>query len=546
MTDAIQRRAFLTTGARAVMGLALVPSSRLFASPSFDLVLRGGTVVDGTGGPIWKGDVGIVGDTIRAIGTIDPGQATRVIDATGLSVSPGFIDIHSHSDGTILEYPGAESRVTQGVTTEVTGNCGSSAVPRESDEGEWIDLMAYRQQVESNGMAVNHASLVGHGTLRRLVAGSENRPLSPAERAEQVGYLEEALDLGAFGLSTGLEYVPGRFTPMEEIVELAGVVARRGALYASHIRNEESTLLEAVNEALEVGRACGGRVQLSHLKAAGRPNWGKQRAALHLLEGARRDGIDVWADAYPYTAYSTGISIFLPEWAAAGGREQLLARLADPDMRARIRTELDARVALDPGSYDLIVLSSVGADSLQGTVGKDLETVAAEWNLEPVDALIRLLESGGGVGFIGHGMSEMNVEMVLGHPLVMIGSDGASMAPTGEAARTRPHPRSYGTFTRVLGRYCREKGTFDLATAIRKMTGLPAAQLDVQDRGTVARGKKADLVVFDPGLTQDQATFQEPHQYSSGIHSVVVNGIETLAEGALTGHRPGRILERGT
>lgn len=542
MTNPIHRRAFLRDGARAAMGLALFPSSRLFTSPSFDLVVRGGTLVDGTGGPLWKGDLGIVGDVIRTVGTIDPGQASRVIDATGLHVAPGFIDIHTHSDGTILDYPGAESRVTQGVTTEVTGNCGSSSAPRAATEEGWTDLASYRDLVEANGLALNHVPLVGHGTLRMLVAGAENRPLTQAERADQVRLLEEALDQGAFGMSTGLEYVPGRFTPTEEIIELAGVVARRGGLYASHIRNEESTLLEALNEALVVGRACGGKVQISHLKAAGQPNWVKQRGALHLIEGARRDGVDVRADAYPYTAYSTGISIFLPEWAASGGRDELLARLSNPETRTRIRADLDARVALDPGDYDLIVLSSVGDSSLQSAVGMDLASVASEWRVEPVDALIRLLESDGGVGFIGHGMSEENVGSVLSHPLVMIGSDGASMAPTGEAALTRPHPRSYGTFPRVLGRYCRDQGLFDLTTAVRKMTGLPAAQLNLDDRGTLARGKKADLVVFDPERVRDEATFQDPHQFSSGIHTVVVNGTEIMTDGVLTGARPGRVL----
>jgi N-acyl-D-amino-acid deacylase len=362
--------------------------------------------------------------------------------------------------------------------------------------------------------------------------------------AEVLRSLEKGLDQGAFGLSTGLEYVPGRFTPTEEILAMAQVVSRRGGLYASHIRNEETALLEAVDEAIRIGRMSGARVEVSHLKAAGLPNWGKQVAALDLIEGARMSGVDVLADAYPYTAYSTGISIFLPAWAADGGRDALARRLGDSADRARIRDALQVRVRQDPGDYDLIVISSVRSEQNRSIIGKDLAAIADGWGLEPIDALLRLMEEERSVGFIGHGMSVENVELVLSHPLVMIGSDGSSMAPRGDAARSQPHPRSYGTFARVLGHYCRDRALLDLPTAIHKMTSMPADQVGIPDRGRIARGMKADLVAFDHATVRDQATFADPHQYAAGIEHVLVNGVSVVEGGEHTGARPGVALRK--
>jgi N-acyl-D-amino-acid deacylase len=286
-------------------------------------------------------------------------------------------------------------------------------------------------------------------------------------------------------------------------------------------------------------------VEISHLKAAGMPNWGKQRAALNLIEGARREGVDVLADAYPYTAYSTGLSIFIPAWAQDGGWDALEGRLADPGDRARIRDELEVRVRQDPGDFDLIVISRVRTEGNRSVVGNSLTTIAESWGLEPVDALMRLMEEeGGSVGFIGHGMSRENVNMVLSHPLVMIGSDGSTMAPRGPAAESRPHPRSYGTFPRVLGPMCRERGLFDLATAVKKMTSLPADQVGIPDRGRVARGMRADLVVFDAERVSDGATFEDPHRYPVGIRHVLVNGTWVVEEARHTGARPGAVLRR--
>lgn len=555
------RRTFLKNGAAAALGMAVLPSA-VWSRPSFDLVIRGGTVVDGTGGPPFRADLGLVGDTITALGSLDPEQGSRILDASGLCVSPGFIDIHTHSDGDILRYPTADSRIMQGVTTEVTGNCGGSAAPRapgapgqaeeepESGPGgealpSWTDVASYLQLLEESRISVNHALLLGQGSIRELVSGSQDRPLTEAELARVLALVEEGMDQGAFGLSTGLEYVPGRFTPMGEIVEMTRIVARRGGVYASHIRNEEVALLEAVDEAIRIGRDTGARVQISHLKAAGMPNWGKQVAALDLMEGARMAGVDVLADAYPYTAYSTGLTILMPAWAMDGGWDALSRRLRDPVDRARIRKGMDQRVGQDPGAYDLMVISRVRTQANQKIVGMDMAEVAAEWKMEPVDALLRLLEEErGSVGYIGHGMSPENVELVLSHPLVMIGSDGSSMAPVGEAARSRPHPRSYGTFPRVLGHYCRERRIFDLATAVKKMTSMPARQMGISDRGRIARGMKADLVLFHADTVKDEATFQDPHRFPTGIHHVLVNGTLAVQDGKHTGARPGSVLRK--
>jgi N-acyl-D-amino-acid deacylase len=555
------RRQFIQTGSAAGVGLALFPGSLVEAVSNFDLVIQGGTVFDGTGGPAFSADIGLVGDTIAAVGKISPDQAKTTIDASQMAVCPGFIDIHSHSDYTILRYPAALSRVSQGVTTEITGNCGASMAPLRgmavdviSDELEvesgievsWTDFESFCTLVDNTGVSANQAMLVGHGVVRMGITGMEDRPMSADELRQAVRSVEQAMDEGSWGLSTGLEYTPGNYAPTDEIVTLARVVARRGGLYASHIRNEERTLLEAVNEAITIGRQSGCRVEISHLKAAGRPNWGKQRAALDLIAAARSHGIDVLADAYPYPAYSTTLQIFVPAWAQEGGWTELGHRLKDPSERAKIREEISDNVAHDPGSWDLVVISGVRNEKHRQLVGLSIDAIAEAWAIEPVDAALRLLvEEEGSVSMIGHGMDPANVEMVLSHPLVMVGSDGVSMAPEGPAANQKPHPRSYGTYPRVLGHYTRERGIFDLATAVKKCTSMPADQVGIKDRGRIDRGVKADLVVFDPNTVADGATFEDPHRYPVGVEHVLVNGTSVIENARHTGARPGRVLRWG-
>lgn len=556
----ITRRKFIQTGAITLAGVTVAGPKGVFAMPSFDLIVKNGWILDGTGGPAWKGDIGISGEIITVLDTIDPSQGKRILDASGMYVCPGFIDIHSHSDGYLYGYPEGQSRVLQGITTELAGNCGYSASPLtgvgaedrrknwEENEGidaSWTDLASYFSLLESEKISLNHAILLGQGTLRENLIGNFDRELTSDELRAILRAVEEGMDQGAFGISTGLEYTPGRYTPTDEIVEMARVVSRRGGLYASHIRNEESTLLEAVDEAIEIGRRSQARVEVSHLKAAGRMYWSKQRASLELIESARTRGVEVLADAYPYTAYSTDLTVLFESWALEGDAAALIERLKDRSSRARIRKEFDARVPKEPGGYDLIVISEVKREENRFTLGLNGLEIAEHMKMEPADALLKLLETeGGSLGYIGHGMSPENVRMVLSHPLVMIGSDGLVMAPSGKLGETKPHPRSYGTCPRILGHYCREGKLFDLPVAVHKMTAMPADQIGLHDRGRIAKGKAADLVVFDAAKVRDSATFQDPHRYPSGIEYVLVNGTVVVEKGQHTGARPGQVLRK--
>jgi N-acyl-D-amino-acid deacylase len=418
---------------------------------------------------------------------IAPEQGKNVIYASGLHLCPGFIDIHTHSDGRILTCPTADSRVLQGITTELTGNCGYSVAPLKradiKDELQefremginpnWTDVTSYFSRLERTRISVNHAFLLGQGRLRKSAIGLVDRKLTTDELKNVLRAVEEGMDCGAFGLSTGLEYAPGIYTPAEEIVSMVRIVARRGGLYTTHIRNEASGLLEAIKEAIDVGLKTGVRVEISHFKAAGRSNWNKQPAALDLLEKARSLGIDISADAYPYTAYSTSLTILLEAWVKEGGPRAILKRLRNRDARRRILREVSEKVREVPGDYGLIVISSTKSKRNRKTIGKNLVEIGEMWKVKPADAILRLLEEEETVvDFVGHGMKSENVEMVLSHPLVMIGSDGSSMAPKGKAAEARPHPRSYGTCPRVLGYYVRDRKLFDLSTAVKKMTSM--------------------------------------------------------------------------
>ncbi len=560
MRKQISRRAFIKTGSLAAVGASLSSMQVSCSAKSFDVVIKGGTVIDGTGKPGFKADVGITSDTIKAVAEkISSGQARRVIDAKGLKVCPGFIDIHSHSDYSIISYPTGDSKILQGVTTEVTGNCGASLVPVVGDKTrkEWDDWKeendippecmlsdpaSYFSYLENTGISVNQALLVGNGTLRNIAAGSQDRALSMDELKSITRSFEQCLDQGCAGLSTGLEYVPCNYSRLNELEALTTIAARRGVLYATHIRNESATLLESIEEAIKMGRRTGVRVEISHFKAAGKPNWSKQEAALEMIDKARAQGIDIKADAYPYTAYSSGLMYFMPYWAEDGGKEALEERLRDPALRRRIGDEVKERVANSPGGFDLIVISSVKTDANRDCIGVSIQEIGEKWGLEPVDAMLRLVEEEHNAGFIGHGMNPANVEMILAHPHLMIGSDGYSYAPWGKAFETRPHPRSYGAFARVLAHYCRERKIFSLPDAVKKMTSMPAAQMNMADRGILAPGKKADLAVFDSETVKDNATFENPHRFATGVKHVLVGGTPVVEEGKHTGARPGKIV----
>jgi len=490
----------------------------------YDVVIRGGRVIDGTGAPARTADVAIAGGRIAAIGQID-GDAARIIDASGHAVAPGFIDVHSHDDVALINQPGLDFKAAQGVTTVVCGNCGAGAAPanerleafyRRGTEGilgpverfSWRSLGEFYDTVRAARPSVNAAFLVPHGALRVAAMGWERRPPSDDELSTMKELLAEGMAAGAVGLSTGLVYAPGAFAETNELIELAKVVEPYGGIYVSHIRNEGEALLDAVREAIRIGEEAGIGVQVSHHKASGRPNFGKTRESLPVIDEARARGVDVTIDAYPYTAASTALVAIAP-------RGQLAARM-------------------DP--HDVLVASVKRQHQYEG---KRLDEVASMMDLPVEEAVSRLLrEEENAVSAIMFIMDEPDVQRVLRHEACMIGSDGL---PTGG----KPHPRLYGTFPRVLGRYVRDEGLLSIEEAVRRMTSLPAEKFRLAERGVLREGYWADVVVFDPQVVADTATYEEPRQYPSGMPYVLVNGVVEVDAGAPAGSGAGQVLARG-
>lgn len=517
-----------------LIGAGMLACGGAAPSPTADILIRGGTVVDGTGAPGYAADVAIRAGRIVAVApALDAGGAARVIDATGHVVSPGFIDLHAHLDP-LLRIPDAESHVRQGVTLALGGPDGSAPWPL----GEYLDSASVA------GLGMNVAYLVGHNTIRREVMGMADRAPTTDELARMRAMVARGMDEGAFGLSTGLRYLPGAFAETVEVIELARVAAERGGIYTSHLRDEGMHLLEGVSEAIAIGRAAGIPVVLTHHKVIGKPMWGASERSLAMIDAARAEGLEVMADQYPYTASYTGINVLVPAWAGAGGDSALLRRLEDPALRDSIVAGIEWNIENDRGGGDLdrVQLALVRWDrSLEGRTLKDW---AERESLEPtpetgaqlvIEAIRR-----GGASAIYHVMDEGDVERILRHPFTAIGSDGRLVRP-GDG---HPHPRWYGTFPRVLGRYVRERGVLPLEEAVRKMTSLPADRLGLSDRGRIRSGAVADLVVFDPAVVADRATFEAPHQYPVGIPYVLVNGVAVVDDGAMTAARPGQVLRR--
>jgi N-acyl-D-amino-acid deacylase len=524
-----------------------------------DVLVQGGSVIDGTGGPARRADVAIEGDRIRDVGRLPGAAAARVIDATGLIVAPGFVDMHSHADYVLPGLPTADSKVLQGFTLEVVGNCGASPAPltdacrQDAIEAsgivlpplawDWRSFGSYLGRLREQGTSINVAPLVGHGAVRILAMGMQATAPAPAELDVMESAVSQAMDEGAIGFSTGLIYPPGVYADTGEIVALARAAGRSGGFYASHIRGEGSTLLEAVGEAIDVGRRAGVAVEISHLKAAGRPNWPKMAQAIEMIEAARAEGLDVTADMYPYPAGSTALSSLLPDWAHAGGRPALLGRLHDPGERARLRAALDGPGLARDAGWDHIVISAYPPHPAYE--GRSLADVAAARKAEPAEALLDVLRDGETEGdMILFMMSEDNVALGLGQPWVMIGSDGEGRAAEGPYSSGKPHPRNYGTVPRFLGHYVRERRLLSLEAAVQKLTSAAAGKLGVGDRGVVRAGAFADLVVFDAGRITETSTFAEPHRYPDGIPWVLVNGEAVVAAGRHTGVRSGRIVGR--
>lgn len=527
-----------------------VKAPRVYA----DLVLRGAVVYDGTGRPPVEADVAVTRDRIEAVG---PGLArgTTEIDLTGLALAPGFVDIHSHADMSLLVNPKAESRIRQGVTLEVVGQDGGSIGPWSEAERErqdrryqnnygfgidFRDVGGFLDRIDRVKPAVNVASMVGHGTVRGHIVGYRDRPANDGEQRQMRGLVREALEGGAVGISSGLEYTPGSFALTDELVELSRELAGTGYPYASHMRNEDNRVLAAIEETIHIGKVAGVPVQISHLKAQGERNWWKADAALELIRAAGASGVDVHYDRYPYVAYQTGLQNLFPAELRAGGSAAFLGRLRG-DEAAIMERAARAKIAM-LGSWDAIQLVSAPG-RFSALTGKRLGTSAEELGMDPYTLAVELLEAGGGgLSMIGFGMSEENTEKLLAHPLGMICSDGGSYAPYGSLSRTSPHPRTYGSFPRVLGYYVRERQAMTLQSAIRKMTSAPARKLQITDRGVIEPGAFADLVAFDPDTVADQATFEDPHQYPIGVPLVVVNGVVTIRDGEHTGSLGGRAV----
>ena len=528
---------------------------------AFSLLIRGGSVVDGSGAPARRADVAVEGDRIAAVAPSLSGEAARVVDATGKVVAPGFIDMHSHSDLFYFACPSAESKIRQGVTTEVVGMCSFSQAPVRPEQQalvkgwvggigltpdlQWQTFGQYLDALRGIRPAVNVAHFVGHGAIRLAAMGFEARAADASDIKTMERHLGEALDAGAWGMSTGLVYPPSSYSDTREIIALAKSMGPRGGQYASHIRGESSMLLDSIAEAIRIGEEGGVRVEVSHVKASGRENWPKLDAALRMFDDARARGVDVAGDVYPYNAGSTKMDNLMPAWSHEGGVTKLLERLADPKLRRRIVEEclVDGErwgtVSQGGVGFDQIFIASCRRRELEGL---NLAQLAQQTGRAPAEALMNLLsEEKCTVSMVSFSQSIENVAKVLAHPALTVGSDSIPLFEGSGDKPGKPHPRSYGTFPRVLGEYARERKLFSLETAVNKMTGMAAERLGLRDRGRVQPGYFADLTVFDPATVKDESTYPDPHRYPSGIPFVIVNGTVAVDEGRMA-NRAGRVL----
>ncbi|MBN1222770.1 MAG: D-aminoacylase [Candidatus Aminicenantes bacterium] len=556
----MNRRTFLKTSAKAGLAIGMtggILRSYSEAGPqSFDILIKNGRMIDGIKDEAFSSDLGIISDRIAAIGQLSATQAKIVIDARNKIVCPGFIDIHSHTDFELFVNPKAESKIRQGITTELSGNCGGSMFPLKKDlteyekaikdamgiECSWTDLKGYHELMAKQGTAVNHATLVGHGTIRMHVLGSDRRRPNSNEMKAMKKLAAEAMEQGAFGISTGLEYAPDRFTATEDLIEVCKTVALYDGFYATHMRSEDTQLMEAVAEALHIAEQAGLPLQISHLKVAGRRNYYKMNKVFDLIENAEADGLDVTADRYPYTAYATTLNIMFPMWALDGGSDEFVRRLKNKDLRQKMREEALEKVEGN-NSWENMLITSVNKPDNKPLVGKYIREAAEQAGQDPYEfACDLLISEGGELSIIGFGMDDQNTSLVLKHPLVMLCSDGVALAPYGKLSEGIPHPRNYGAFPRFLGKYVREEKLLPLAEAIKKMTSMPAQRLGLKERGTLKKGNYADIVVFDAATVKDRATFTQPELYPQGIDYVLVNGTVVIKSGEHTGELPGKIL----
>ncbi|MFY9937936.1 MAG: D-aminoacylase [Silvibacterium sp.] len=541
--------------------LAQAPASAAQSEP-FDVVIVNGHIIDGTGSPWYSGEVGIRAGRIAAIGNLEAAPRRQTIDARGMVVAPGFIDMLGQSELTMLVDPRLPSKIYQGITTEITGE-GDSVAPLNaamiaSDRAtydhmkitpDWTNFREYFARLERQGMGINLASYVGATSVRRMVLGDADVQPTAAQLADMQTLVRQSMQEGAVGLSTALQYAPAPYAKTEELIALAGVAAEYGGIYASHMRSEGDTVLDAIDEAVRIGREAHIPVEIWHLKAAGKANWGRMPQIVARIDAARASGIDVSANTYAYTAWFNTFSAFIPPWAHDGGDAKLIERLKDPATRAHIRKDMlatngtwDNEWQEIPGP-EAVLIAVVQNPELAALQGKRLSEVAAMWKEDPIDALCDLLIRDKAFTEVAvFGMSEPDVVLALKQPWVSIDNDSQGTSPDGLLAQEHPHPRAYGTFPRVLRKYVREEHVLTLEDAIRKFTALPAQRMRLTDRGVLKQDMWADVVIFDPATIRDLATFEQPNQLSQGMEYVLVNGVPVIAEGKMTGALPGKVL----
>ncbi len=551
MTLHPDRRQFVATSTAAMLAACAAPLVRKRAAS--DLIIRGGTVFDGSGAAGVELDVAMTAGRITAIGRNLAERGTEEIDARGLAVSPGFIDIHSHGDGNLEEDPRQETLIRQGLTTIVVGQDGSSRAPRarartsgaEPGEETAQSFGAAMDAINKVQPSVNIASMIGLGSVRAAVVGEDDRPATPTEMARMVAMVQQALAQGACGASSGLEYTPGAFAPLGELIDLCKPLAGRNLPYATHMRNEDDQLLDAIDESIAVARGAKCRLQVSHLKTQGPRNWNKLDAAFARIMDARKAGIDAAFDRYPYIAYQTGLSNLFPVWSKDGGTAAFLAKLTAQGSALRIRAEAIGKADLI-GGWDNVLIASARAAQDKPAEGKRLGAYAKSIGADPYDLSVAMLQrNNGSVGMVGFAMSEENLDRILAHQFGMVCSDGGSFAIDGPTRRGSPHPRGAGSFPRVIAKYVRERKALTLEQAIHKMTALPASRVGLNDRGRLLVGQAADVVVFDAAKIADTATYEQPFSYPLGINVVIVNGVVALRDGQRSAQRTGRAIKPG-
>src|SRR6185312_11868941 len=531
------------------------------AAQQFDTVIRNGHIIDGTGSPWYSADIGIRNGRIAKIGSLRNAQARTVIDASGLVVTPGFIDMLGQSELSMLVNPHVPSKIFQGITTEITGEGGSIAPMNErilaADRSgfehygitpDWTTFAGYFKRLQHQGMGLNLASYVGATQVRRMVLGEEDRAPNPTELERMKALVREAMQEGAVGVSTSLQYAPAPYASTEELIALAAEASKFGGIYATHMRSEGDTIDQALDEAFRIGREAHIPVEIWHLKAAGKRNWGRMPEIVDRIDKARASGVDVEADTYAYTAWFNSFSAFIPPWAHEGGDVKMVERLKDPATRARIRKQMETDSKgwdnewLEIPGPQAILVSVVQNAKLLPDEGKTIAEIAKSENKDPINTIFDLLIEDPAISVAVFGMSEKDVAYALKQPWVSVDNESQGTAPTGLLGKEHPHPRAYGTFPRILRKYVREEKLLSLPDAIRKFSALPAQRMRLADRGVLKDGMWADVTIFDPARTHDVATFENPNQLSVGMEYVLVNGVPVIAHGKMTNALPGKVL----